>query len=82
MTWRPIDTAPRDGTMILCWSTIWAGEISNPDEREGLAYVAYYASGKSDYLGEWWNVHGGDAYSAWIQPTHWMPLPTPPEGKE
>lgn len=77
--WQSIETAPKDGSCILVWSRTWAGEVNRPEEDNGSCYVAFYTNGKSDYHGEWWYVHGGDAHASWVQPTHWMPLPTPPE---
>jgi len=62
--WLPIDTAPKDGTPILI----------------GIEGAEYHASKA------WWD----DEKALWLinerpcvyiplQPTHWMPLPTPPE---
>lgn len=54
--WRPIDTAPRDGTMVL---------LHRPD---GVMLVGAF----NTRAGVW--VHIKDP-----TPTHWMPLPEPPE---
>ena len=59
MQWRPIETAPKDGTDIL---TIYRKQCS----------VRYWGEGE-------------DGENAWqprirgVFPTHWMPLPAPPE---
>lgn len=51
--WRPIATAPRDGTAIV------VGRPKRP-------------SGESYWDGTCW-------YAATYEPTHWQPLPSPPE---
>jgi hypothetical protein len=53
-TWQPIETAPKDGEVIL----------------------ACYAP-KNLQKTTWWT---GENWQMWrgIQPTHWMPLPQPP----
>jgi len=67
--WRPIATAPKDGTHIIlgCFET---------EFRERLGHIAI------DY---WHSIAVGNAYDGWGQfnqyhwpPTHWMPLPAAP----
>lgn len=74
MEWKPIETAPKDGTKILIW-----GYFQNPmmtflqwDEL-GAPEVSYFCNGK-------WNGPCAGAHDEYIvyQPTHWMPLPKPP----
>lgn len=67
MEWQPIETAPRD-TMILAGNS-----------REGYTTLANFDHDRE----EWWeaNTHWTDAHSAPLYPTHWMPLPPPPEGE-
>ena len=64
--WQPIDTAPRDGTRVLL--TIQYGV------RQRLE-IGYWGRGLSRETGSWrfHRVHNDD------RPTHWMPLPAPPE---
>jgi hypothetical protein len=66
--WQPIETAPRDGTRILVW---WRGRrsqtmvrISRCTQPHGSPYV--------------WVTDGTGRDT--LEPTHWMPLPPPPEG--
>lgn len=77
MTWQPIETAPRDGGIILlsdgllvvvgCWS---------PD-CHGEKYPWAFVDDFSPY-----DLLTGDvgvAVNAFFNATHWMPLPEPPE---
>ena len=73
MEWQPIETAPRDGTLVILGSNKEVGEGS---------YVKY--SGGGHKVDGWvlsTDHHGLDHYYADIMqhpPTHWMPLPPPP----
>lgn len=75
--WRPIDTAPRDGTPVLLWSIY--------EMIDGACSVAVFAPDFDSWVGMcegdlldikterglvWWKVQ---------DPTHWMPLPPPPQ---
>jgi len=78
--WRGMESAPRDGTAIDIWV---GGEF--PRRMTDVSWREPNGS-------EWW-VHGGDTIetpdATWHdcfgpfgkedQPTHWQPLPTPPE---
>lgn len=78
MNWQPIETAPKDGTVVLLFGT-WAGEIAGVDDAKTVD-IGYWRGGSSDYDGDdWWRLSTGDAYSCWMKPTHWMPLPEPPK---
>jgi len=61
--WRPIETAPAEKTLIG-WNTLW----SDP----GLIWKAF--DGHS-----WKEGPCGDFFDFGFEPTHWMPLPQPPE---
>lgn len=71
--WQPVETAPRDGTEILLYV---------PGGRFHPEYVrsALWLSDDSSSLGEWWHVNDNKFYHflRGPDPTHWMPLPTPP----
>ncbi len=63
MKWQTIETAPKDGTRILVWRP-----------REDRDNPAHHGIDRwSDYSQSWWNSRRDQ------QPTHWMPLPPPPE---
>jgi hypothetical protein len=65
-SWQPIETAPKDGTPILAYCQ---------KEREWPFLIVEWSFGS-------WFVHGNEIYgeSTGIdpKPTHWMPLPEPP----
>ena len=65
--WRPIEEAPKDWTDVLVFSP----------EHEGFncdgVFSAFY---DTDEAG--WSTHG-PGHSIRLHPTHWQPLPTPPE---
>lgn len=73
--WQPIETAPKDGTMILTYrdsatvpvilSTYWFEKDEHYDGRSGW----YHSQ----------NSVGAYLLDDWETPTHWMPLPQPPQ---
>ena len=67
-TWQPIETAPKDGTLVL---TCVEGVYYRPITGVWSSYHPNQA-GKTC-----WRTSpvGGDK----IAPTHWMPLPDPPK---
>lgn len=69
--WKPIETAPQDGTRILVWSTIYGGKV----------VVARYDDDRfSRKPRPYWRIDAAYAIndSRRNQPTHWMELPKPP----
>ena len=64
--WKPIESAPRDGTEILGW-----------EKSEGMAIIAYRPDMAGNTKYEWFNLDHGTPYC----PTHWRPRPAPPEGE-
>lgn len=66
--WQPIDTVPRDGTMVLFWS------------RDGGHFAGNWPIGYQ--AGVWSAMRKGFCgASDWRAntATHWAPLPRPPE---
>ena len=61
--WQDIETAPRDGTLVLAWSG-----------RAPL--IAYW--GRDNALNPLGWIGGHCRINHIDQPTHWMPLPAPP----
>ena len=69
--WRPIETAPKDGTNVLLYGR-WKGEVSKNPE--------YWDIFKAAYSFDEWVVCDSDIYGPIIlDPTHWQPLPKPPQ---
>lgn len=85
--WKPIETAPRDGTDILIYVNI----ASVP-----VVHIAWYRSKteweqSGQYTGGWDSLEEWEGWWSYIRtsgsqdklegfeaPTHWMPLPEPP----
>ncbi len=75
MEWKPIDSAPKDGTVILL------GFASIRGGAEGSVDVGYWMnSPETNYWREvGWFATDDDVLTQHPQhPTHWMPLPEPP----
>lgn len=62
MEWKPIESAPRDGTNILLFATPYQMLVA-----KNKIVVGYWSNG-------WWM--DGPANLSHV--THWMPLPTAP----
>ena len=70
--WRPIETAPKDGTAIVVW-----GQPQSTDDvhfSRPSAFTAYW-----DDMGGTFCLSGADWRGPFIHPTHWRPLPAPPK---
>lgn len=69
--WRPIETAPKDGTKVDLWCRapgLSAGSGRVPD--------CWFSAGR------WWayDEHGDDQCRSQVHnATHWRPLPPPPQ---
>lgn len=83
--WRGIETAPKDGSIILVWdgatdggpscgvvAAYWAEWDDDDDPEEG----AFLVQAGAEW--EFREIAGGD-YLEGVTPTHWMPLPEPPK---
>ena len=81
--WQPIETAPSDETVIL-------GNFRNACLLTGAPHVW-----TATYVTKWCDLAGAhvEAHARWNEcsfaatnengePTHWMPLPEPPEATE
>jgi hypothetical protein len=67
--WQPIETAPKDGTQILCFD-VRTGEI-----RVAIRKLFFDRSGAYEWFRDD-KIVPGHTWS--LLPTHWMPLPAPP----
>lgn len=77
--WQPIETAPKDGKKVLIvangviYAAWWNSEFENQWDEETSEYR---------YVGAWTDdavESFGYETVASYEPTHWMPLPDPPE---
>lgn len=64
--WQPIATAPKDNPNRQV--LLW-------DPKVGLGTGAVFVG---TFVRDWWR-----AYPAWtqVEPTHWMPVPLPPDAE-
>lgn len=69
MEWQPIETAPKDGTTILFWDDLMDYQIGSWSEYED-------PDGEPR---EGWNDGIFPIIGDSGQPSHWMPLPQPPQ---
>jgi len=71
MEWQPMETAPKDGSMILAYA-YWVDD--------GKECGDYYVMVCWDEIDQMWN-EGGLLYEQDLL-TGWMPLPKKPEKKQ
>lgn len=76
MSWQPIETAPKDGTAV----DVWCNGCRYPD-----AEFRFEVEWDEDGGEQGWchNLSDYETVRWWLidpQPTHWMPLPEPPNG--
>ena len=76
MPWQPIETSPHDGSHILVYADggMYVVRWTDPDECDyGKRHLSKFANWHVDD-----NKHGPYSLRG-PEPTHWMPLPEPPE---
>lgn len=85
MDWQPIETAPKDGTVIDLWVKTWYGRESrwlqyriadaHWGSEDGYDIPTGYVGWVSDQL------HCDELWPREVEeiPTHWMHRPAPPE---
>jgi hypothetical protein len=91
MTWQPIETAPKTGRTLLLgyfnthgkWRTMRGQWLSPAEVNEPGVDDLREESEDRDELAGWYETSvEADDPNCWpINPTHWMPLPRPPEEK-
>jgi hypothetical protein len=66
--WQSIETAPRDGTAVLCWPFNYSSLFEGKAEPEIV--IGFFSED------DWWCE---STVAKTFDPTHWRPLPTPPQ---
>ena len=69
LEWQPIETAPKDGTAVLCWA---------PDWSDSEPALCYFDSTDDRLAGPHWAMNASGCWPD-SQPTHWYPYAAPPE---
>jgi hypothetical protein len=70
--WQPIETAPKDGTGIL-------GFLGSASPFRDSSQACYWFKARGQ--GDWRSYRYPDGFVI-VYPTHWMPLPPDPSGRE
>lgn len=77
MTWKTIDTAPKDGTIILAYYPLFwkpGGDFTDSERRWAMTTVRWDYDEYDNDVGYWYLLDG----TTNGEPTHWMPLPDVP----
>lgn len=74
-TWQDIGTAPRDGTEVLLF-THHGGDVFCEEPFDAVQ-IGYWDEGNNK-PGTVWHREPGWHQEKIGEPTHWMPLPSPP----
>ncbi len=70
MKWQPIATAPQDGAEVLLFCL-------SKKYDDTFRIVGYFSAAWNQ-----WEIDGvDDCFRNDLKPTHWMPLPEPPDDK-
>ena len=73
--WQPIETAPKDGTAVMLFSTTWPKEWGDvPVIGKAYEVIDYETR---QHISYGWQDVDGCAFQEGL--THWMPLPEPPK---
>lgn len=75
MKWQPIENAPKDGQLILTYGYLPEDWGYAPEEHK-ITISHWCPAGRSSG----WSSQGSTLSRSFV-PTHWMPLPEPPEGE-
>ena len=71
--WKPIETAPKDGTPVDLWGKNRLSYDQHSSRRVNVKFgpvLDWFGQERND-----WQHGRGEDY----EPTHWMPIPVPPK---
>ncbi|MCP4899788.1 MAG: DUF551 domain-containing protein [bacterium] len=71
--WQPIATAPKDQTIVMIWH-------EGPKSRGCVIAFCEHPENRDNFQVERWVTGNGSGWH--LRPTHWMPLPGPPEASD
>lgn len=83
MTWQTIESAPKDGTFILLHCP--DGQLESGAVTIGAYWKELERENNGRFSrGRWdrWLGMDADLSSSRCEPTHWMPLPSPPQRED
>lgn len=75
MEWQDIETAPKDGTKLILVGEPHAHFYDSEDRCWTYGEVGVECVGEGYFFAGLWQRNGG----TFKNPTHWMPLPSPPK---
>lgn len=86
--WQPIETAPKDGTLVLVWfrGRMYVAEhvgIYHSDNKHWCVREPPTEEAETSRMVSTIDpptIEGKSIPGIWSGPTHWMPLPAPPSG--
>jgi hypothetical protein len=82
MNWMPIESAPRDRAVLVTFPAASIGKLITQPGVMVAYWDAYHSAEGRGYSGGsgWTDASTGDECRLhYAEPTHWMPLPPPPE---
>jgi len=74
MDWQPIETAPKDGSVLFGYGTRHSASDIAEDEK-AVTKIRYGQYGRNWH---WYEAAATPRGATGFTPTHWLPIPPPP----